>query len=64
MVKLDTVRESNAHFAREEHAGLVCVFAGATNGSEYAFLDATYDPYYFSSVNFFIFQSVPLPSRK
>lgn len=32
MVKASTIRQHNASFAREHHAGLVCVFAGATSG--------------------------------
>ena len=32
MVKATTIRQCNACFASERHAGLVCVFAGATSG--------------------------------
>ncbi|KAF4219099.1 hypothetical protein CNMCM8980_010048 [Aspergillus fumigatiaffinis] len=32
MVKATAIRECNARFASEHHAGLVCVFAGATSG--------------------------------
>ncbi|KUJ09016.1 uncharacterized protein LY89DRAFT_701536 [Mollisia scopiformis] len=32
MVKIDTIRASNAPFANQHHEGLVCVFAGATSG--------------------------------
>ncbi|MCJ1454548.1 hypothetical protein MMC28_004901 [Mycoblastus sanguinarius] len=32
MVKATTIRQCNARFASEHHAGLVCVFAGATSG--------------------------------
>ncbi|KAF1348991.1 hypothetical protein BDV97DRAFT_415034 [Delphinella strobiligena] len=32
MVKVTTIKQCNARFASEHHAGLVCVFAGATSG--------------------------------
>jgi NADP-dependent 3-hydroxy acid dehydrogenase YdfG len=32
MVKLTTVQQHNAHFAKEQHEGVVSVFAGATRG--------------------------------
>ncbi len=32
MVKTSTIRECNTRFASEHHAGLVCLFAGATSG--------------------------------
>jgi NADP-dependent 3-hydroxy acid dehydrogenase YdfG len=32
MAKATTIRQCNARFASEHHAGLVCVFAGATGG--------------------------------
>ncbi|KAK7973194.1 hypothetical protein PG996_007422 [Apiospora saccharicola] len=38
MVKFSDVVESNAHFARGQHEGRVCVFAGATSGIGYGTL--------------------------
>jgi NAD(P)-dependent dehydrogenase (short-subunit alcohol dehydrogenase family) len=32
MVKITSIDESNARFASEHHAGLICVFVGATSG--------------------------------
>jgi len=32
MVKITEIKQQNAQFASEHHAGLVCVFAGATSG--------------------------------
>jgi len=32
MVNITTVKQSNARYANEQHAGLVCVFVGATSG--------------------------------
>ncbi|OBT81098.1 hypothetical protein VE02_10279 [Pseudogymnoascus sp. 03VT05] len=40
MVKTTAIRQCNEHFARENNAGLICVFAGATSGSGAGTLEA------------------------